>query len=159
MAFFSGYPLVYAIVQVISGYFKGSSIFKNRMISLLPVSYVLVGILFLGLQLKKLYPDYSIDNIISETQNPFLAFWGILAILFFLPFLRKKVILSLLHSLVFFFLVLKNIFLYVTSTNADENVLKNSMNVYTTSLALNFSILSIVLLTVSAFNFFRKKAA
>lgn len=159
IAIFSGYPLVYAIVVVLSGYIKRATRFKYTVTSMLPFSYALTGVLFLGLQLRKLYPDYSVNNINTEIQNPFLTIWGILAIVFFLPFLRKRIVLSLLHSLVFFFLVIKDILLYLISSNTDQYAVRNAMNVYSNSLILNLAILVFVLMAISIFRFFKKRSA
>ena len=63
MVFFSGYPLLYTIIFFIAGSKPLRNNFKERIVSLLPLSYALVGTLYLGLQLKNLYPDYSIENI------------------------------------------------------------------------------------------------
>ena len=158
MAFFSGFPFVYALVLVISGYLNKRPVFKTTFINLLPISYAVVGVLFLGLQLKKLYPDYSFNNISAEIQNPFLAIWGILSIIFFLPFFRKRIFLCLMHSLVFFFLVIKNIFLSQNGSNPDNSIVKNSMNVYTSSLTLNLAVLIILLIVVIVIRFIKRKA-
>ena len=58
MMFFTGYPLVYAVVLVAAGKEPGKNTFWGRAISVLSFAYALVGTLFLGFQLKKLYPDY-----------------------------------------------------------------------------------------------------
>ena len=105
LAFFSGYPLVYTVVVFIAGGRPPGNKFKRRMGSLLPFAYALVGSLYLGLQLKNLYPDYSIEYITLTMQQPYLMIWGLLSILFWIPTLAKKTVLSLLHSLVFFFLL------------------------------------------------------
>jgi hypothetical protein len=129
MAFFSAYPLVYAIVNVLTGHSK-KEIFA-RFPSLLPYAYALVGVLYLGLQLKNLYPDYSLENIISSVQQPLLTIWALLALLFWIPALAKKPLISLLHSFVFFFFLLKEIFSPLFSPDTDKNILKNEMKVYT----------------------------
>ena len=83
MAFFSAYPLFYAIVNVIFGNSK-KEIFV-RLPSLLPYGYALVGVLYLGLQLKNIYPDYSFENISSSVQQPLLTIWALLSLLFWIP--------------------------------------------------------------------------
>ena len=63
MAFFSGYPLLYAVILFIGGNQQVKNNVQSRIVSLLPFAYALVGTLYMGLQLNNLYPDYSIENI------------------------------------------------------------------------------------------------
>ena len=137
MAFFVGYPLIYAIVHVITGKRKEkSSSFVNNLPKLLPIAYALTATLFIGLLLKDLYPDYSLKNISLQFEYPYLKLWGVLAVLFWIPALNKRPALSLFHSLVFFFFLLKDIFLQL-SAHSDKEMIKNDMKIYTDSLLLN----------------------
>ncbi|HET7118292.1 MAG TPA: hypothetical protein VFI29_17475 [Hanamia sp.] len=138
MAFFSGYCLLYAIILVFAGNKEQRNNFKSRVVSVLPLSYALVGTLFLGLQLKNLYLSYSYGNIRLSIHHPYLMIWGLLSILFWIPPFRKKKELSLLHSLVFFFIVVKDIFMQIGSS-VDENILKNDMRTFTVSFLLNLA--------------------
>src|SRR5438105_3986940 len=106
IAFFSGYPLIYAVILFIAGMQKSQKNFTKYVVSLLPFAYALVGTLYLGLQLNKLYPDYSIENIKLTISQPWLVAWGLLSVLFWIPALARKKVLSLIHSLVFFFILL-----------------------------------------------------
>jgi hypothetical protein len=112
MAFFSGYPLLYAVALFIAGNRQLRNNFKSRLISLLSFAYALVGTLYLGLVLKNLYPDYSIENIKLTMQQPWLIIWGLLSIFFWIPALGKKPVFSLIHSLVFFFFLVRDLFLH-----------------------------------------------
>src|SRR6185312_15476339 len=145
MAFFSGYPLVYAIIIYFAGNKRSKNNFKASMVSVLPYAYALIGTLYLGLQLKKLYFNYSSGNIKQMMHLPWLMLWALLSILFWIPALNKKKVLSLLHSLVFFFFLLKDIVLQYTSS-ADPNILKNDMRIYTISLLLNIGAFVLMLL-------------
>lgn len=145
MAFYSGYSLLYAIILVFAGNKESRNNFKNRVVSALPLSYAMVSTLCLGLQLKNLYLSYSSGNIRQVIHHPYLMIWGILSILFWIPLFRKKEVLSLLHSLVFFFILVKDIFMQISSS-ADENILKNDMRIYTVSLLLNLGIFIIMVL-------------
>ncbi len=136
MAFFSGYPLLYAVVLSLAGKQPLRNNFKNRAVSLLPFAYALVGTLYLGLQLKNLYPDYSIENIKQAIVQPYLKTWALLSLLFWIPALAKKPLFSLLHSFIFFFLLLKDLIAH-SATGGDRLVIKNDMKVYTDSLLLN----------------------
>src|SRR5829696_2034424 len=123
LAFFSGYPLIYAVVLVVVGKPESRSAFKKRLFAHLPYAYALVGVLYLALQLKNLYPDYSITHIKTWMQSPWLVSWAFLSFLFWIPALAKKTFLSLLHSLVFFFIIVKDLF--AQSSNADKDIIKN----------------------------------
>ena len=148
MAFFSGYPLIYAIVFFIAGNQPSKNKLKGRLFFLLPFSYALVGTLYLGLQLKNLYPDYSFGNIALTMQDPILIIWGLLSLLFWIPVFRKKPVVTLLHSLVFFFFLLRDLFQH-TFYQVDKTVVRNDMNIYTNSLLINISAFAfIVLLSV-----------
>ena len=136
LAFFSGYPLLYTLVVFLTG-FSRSPERKQQLQSLLPVSYGLAGILYLALQLRNLYPDYSWDNFRHASEQPLLTIWGILAILFWLPVLSRKPVLSLLHSLVFFLLLAKDLFLHLINSGSTSTPIKTEMNIYTDSLLLN----------------------
>jgi len=139
MAFFSGYPLIYFVILSFAGQQSARSAFKNQLVSLLPLAYALAGTMYLGLQLKNLYPDFSIEHIKADFQFPLLKIWGLLSVFFWFPLLRKKPFISLLHSLVFFCLLIRDFYLQLSSADTDRFVLKNEMKVYTDSLFLNFS--------------------
>jgi hypothetical protein len=155
MAFFSGYPLFYAVIVSIAGNRQSRTDFKKRMVSLLPYAYALAGTLYLGFQLKNLYPDYSIENIKSNLYQPWLLIWGLLSLLFWIPAFAKKPVFSLLHSLVFFFFLLRDLFSQVFSRTTDKNLLKNDMNLYTDSLLFNLGAYTSIV--VFYFLFFRYK--
>jgi hypothetical protein len=145
LAFFSGYPLLYAVILFFAGNKQSKNNFKHRMILALPFAYALTGTLYLGLQLKKLYFSYTVGNVKQLMLHPYLMVWGLLSILFWIPALRKKKELSLIHSLVFFFFLLKDIILQFGSS-ADENILRNDMRIYTISLLLNLGAFTLALM-------------
>ncbi len=155
MAFFSGYPLLYAVIIAIGKNKQEKRSFKNRLVSLLPLSYAMVGTLFLGLQLKKLYPDYTIENINHSMQQPWLITWGLLSLLFWIPALGKKPVLSLIHSLVFFFFLLRDLFLQSFQSSHDKNVVRNDMKIYSDSLLLNGGVF--ILIVLFSYLFSRQK--
>ncbi|MGZ3776170.1 MAG: hypothetical protein ACXVI9_00840 [Mucilaginibacter sp.] len=157
IGFFAGYPLIYAIIIVIAGSIKDNKGIMARTVSLLPFAYAFVGILFLGFLLRKVYPDYSIEHIKGTIQQPYLVMWGLLSILFWIPALSKKKALSLLHGLVFFLLPVIDLYLYLFSTGVDNDIVKNDMKVYTSSLILNLTSLVIVVLLFSLFSYYRKR--
>lgn len=157
MAFFSGYPLLYSVVLYIGGTQLLQKKFAQRMIFLLPYAYALVGTLYLGLQLRNLYPDYSIDNIKMSMQSPYLTIWGLCSILFWIPIVAQKKNLSLLHGLFFFFILVKDLILQTFSSSTNSSLLKNEMNIYTDSLLINFGALTIMLALCYLFDFFKRR--
>ncbi|MHB8206564.1 MAG: hypothetical protein ACYDDY_04150 [Mucilaginibacter sp.] len=145
MAFFSGYPLIYAAVVVFAGNQHKKNKFKISA-SLLPFAYALVGTLFLGFQLKKLYPDYSVEHLELTMQQPWLIIWGLLSLLFWIPALAKKRVLSLIHSFVFFFFLTKDLFVKLFTSSVNNDVIGNDMNIYTSSLLFNLGAFAFIVL-------------
>lgn len=157
LAFFSGYPLLYAVTRFIAGNKHWKNNFKTKLISLLPFAYALIGILYLGLQLKNLYPDYSFKNITISYQYPYLTAWGVLSILFLFPAFNKKHVLSLLHSFVFFFFLARDLFLHLIHTSTNKEVIKNDMKIYSDSLLLNLGAFAFIVFISFVFARFKKK--
>ena len=144
IAFFSGYPLVYAAVLLIAGNPYNRNEWRKTIVSLLPYSYALVVTLYLVFEIRNLYPDYSFENLKQFTTHPFLVIWAILAILFWIPFFAKRPIWTLLHSLVFFILLINDLFFSKAFSADDKNLIRNDMKLYTASILLNIiSIISI----------------
>ncbi|MFA6946555.1 MAG: hypothetical protein WC220_11705 [Pedobacter sp.] len=159
IAFFSGYPLVYAFILFIGGDLPLKNDFKSRLVHLLPFGYALAGTLYLGLQLRNLYPDYSFENIHQSVQNPYLTIWGLLSIFFWIPAPGKRPAFSLMHSLVIFYLLLKNIFIQLTAVSTDMDVVRNDMKIYTISLLLNLGSFALIVLLSILYTRFIKRAA
>jgi hypothetical protein len=152
IAFFSGYSFIYLLIHFLSTNRQTQNIFSKRIVSLLPLAYALVGLSFLGYEIKKLVVELSIENIKTSLQGQYILLWGLLSVLFFIPVLYKKPVLSFLHSLIFFFLFAKYIFNYIFNS-ADLLVLKNVMNVYSKSLLLN----SVSFITIVFISFLFRK--
>jgi len=149
MAFFSGFPLIYAIVIVTTGYLQKKPDLKKKLTSLLPYTYAIVGTLFIGLQIRNFYPNYDFENIKNSILHPFLFLWAGLSILFYLPMINKRIVLSLLHSLVFFFILLKDLFMNISQTSGEDNsIVRNDMKIYTDSLLLNTGVYFLTILIV-----------
>ena len=157
IAFFSGYSLIYLFIHFLASARQTKNIFSERMISLLPLAYALVGLSFLGYEIKKFVAESSIENIKTSLTGHYLLLWGLISVLFFIPILYKKPVLSFLHSLVFFFFIVKDIFNYFFNS-ADLSVLKNIMNVYSKSLLLNsVSFITIVFISFLVTRFRKTK--
>ena len=144
LLFFSGYPLVYLLIKSFAEFPVVKRIFKNNIIDLLPVAYAIVAVLFLGLQLKNMYPDFSFEHLKVNNQLPFLKIWALLSVLFFIPLFNRKPVYSLLHSLVFFYFIIKDLFLHITGTSRMD-LLKNDMNIYSYSLLINLATFLLIL--------------
>ncbi len=155
MAFFSGYTLIYSIIRSLADTERIKKMSQINISSILPNAYALVGILYLGLQLKNLYPDYTWAHIAAANPEPYLKIWGLLSILFFIPALNKKPVFSLLHSLVFFFFLVRDLF-----QNAfqffDKGVVKNDMKIYTISLLINMTAFIFIALVFFLYIRFKK---
>ncbi len=154
MGFFSAYPLVFAVVVVLAANLKKE--ISKKIPFLLPYAYALVGTFYLGMQLKNLYPDYSLAHIKESVQQPFLKIWALLSLLFWLPVLAKKPWWSFFHSLVFLYFLLRDLLQQSTHSFADRNIVRNEMKVYTDSLLLNAGTFLLVLLIFLLLNWYKK---
>jgi hypothetical protein len=157
MAFFSGYPLIYAAVVVFAGNQHKKNKFRTRAASLLPFAYAFVGTLFLGFQLRKVYPDYSVEHIKLTIQQPLLIIWGLLSMLFWVPALAKKRVLSLIHSLLFFFFLVKDLFVQLFNPSANNYMIRNDMKIYSNSLLLNLGAVILIILLSFLFTYYKKR--
>lgn len=150
LVFFSGYPLIYLLVQSIVSIPSLNNNLRKRLWFLLPYAYALAGILFLGFELKNMFPDFSVENIAQRIQNPFLFCWGLLSITFLIPALRRRQVLAFIHSLVFFYPLISMLFQNKGLSVSENDSLKNFMRVYTISLLL-YCVIIAVLYAVSFF--------
>lgn len=144
LAFFSGYPLIYLFARVVAGNAAAGKNFTYRIFTLLPFAYALVGTLYLGYLIRNLYPDYSLSNILLSIPLPYWTAWSLLSILFWLPVLKKKPVLSLFHSLPFFLLLAYDLYQHATAPQPDNSIVRNDMKIYTDSLVLNVCALALV---------------
>ena len=139
LAFFSGYPLIYYLVRILTRNTLHKNSKRAELISILPFAYALIGTLYFGLQLKNIYPDYTIENIKHHIQQPWLQIWGLLSILFWIPAIPKRQVLSLLHSLVFFLVIVKDLLFRFGGFIRDHDMMRNEMRLYTVSIFLNLA--------------------
>lgn len=156
MAFFSGYALVYTVILFILGNRRLKGNLSDRIISFLPTSYALISILFLGFQLKKLYPNYSFEHIQFTIHQPFLIIWGLLPVAFLIRALNKRPVLSLLHSCLFFYFVASDLFFQAITPSADNSIVKNDMKVLAASVILNMAVPGLVTMLFLALNYLKK---
>ncbi len=146
LVFFSGYALIFAIISLLTDIksLKPTSLIV-RLYRLLPLSYAFVGALFLGFVLKSGYENAQFSQVTHLFDVSPLQIIGLLSLLFFIPVFRKLPILSLLHSLIFFFLILKDLVLYLKEAINTE-VIKNDLNILLISISLNGCTLGVVYL-------------
>ena len=155
IGFFSGFPLIYAIVSVIAGPAEKRNEFRNNLVRFLPLSYGLAGILFLGFIFQNYDRKSWMEVMRAAGSSYLLTAFGILAIFFLLPILRRPPWLSLLHSLVFFGLFVKEIFF---QPSPDIYRRSNNMKVYTDSLILQAGCFIAILLLFYLFKAIRLKS-
>lgn len=135
LGFFAGYPLFFALVYFAAGFNKRAFTSKWQKLSpLLTSSYALVGALFLLFVLWPLFQGQVVQA--GSITMIMLKAWGITAMLFWIPSLRRLPFISLLHSLIFFGLILIDIFSGTNSAPGRDQV-RNDMRVLTDSLLLN----------------------
>ena len=143
IAFFAGYPMIYGIVLLIAGNPQQRNDLKKTIVSLLPYSYALVGTLYVGFELRNLYPNYSIKEF---APHPFLFVWGVLAMIFWIGALTKRPGIALFHSLVFFILLVSDLFFSESAASGSRDTIRNDMKLYSASILLNS--LSFITVTV-----------
>jgi hypothetical protein len=152
--FFAGYPLLYAIIIVAAGG-KAPGNFFARLARLLPYSYALAGTLYLGLQLKNIHDGRTIGELDPVFQTPWLVMWALLSLLCWIPAIAKLKAASLLHSLVFLLLLLKDFFSDSTGDLPRSDLVHNDMVIYT--LSFLFNTLCLFAIVILHFLFFRHR--
>lgn len=151
--FFSGYCLIYSLITSLKkeNNSKGQTLLR-KIIFLLPYGYALTATLYAGMVIKNISLDVSMRNLHEQFHIPFLQIFALLAILFWIPFLSRKTVISLLHSAVFFFFLLREIFVQMNLPGGKE-IIHNSMKVFTDSLLLNLITLVFVVLMYFFFRY------
>jgi hypothetical protein len=134
MAFFSGYALIYLLLN---GLWRNDFSLKFSKARLLSYSYALTGTLFIGYVVRKIFINLDAGNQV-HFYHPILYLFGILAALFWIPVFSKRSSLALLHSLVFFALIPLDIISYARGSVEREQV-GNDMNVLSISIIFNVS--------------------
>ena len=137
VAFFTGYPIVFLAVQIIGEITTRKwAVGLKSTARLLPFGYALVGTLYLGLVLRNLYPNYFPLHFTDQLEQNLLKLWGLSAILFWIPAVSRKKIISFFHSLFFIYLLVED-FLWQSHAGTTNDVLRNDMHMYTVSILLN----------------------
>lgn len=150
--FFSAYLLLFLVIYFFATKRVSLAIAKSRLLSSLPRAYALLGTFYLGLQVMNLYPDFHFYIVISESRFIYLKIWGLLAVVFWFPYFSRKIFISLLHSVVFFILMLISFSTQLFSSGTDSNMITNNIKIYTASILLNlvaFTVISLLRLGYS----------
>ena len=143
LCFFAGYPLIYALVNLLPGRRgKDSPYSSTKWIAVLPFSYAFVGILYVGFLLKNMSPHFLLTHNSALLRSSYLEVWALLSVLFWIPKISRKTILSLLHSMPFFFLLIKDLFMQASSN--PVMLIGNDMKMYSISIVLHAGALVIV---------------
>ncbi len=134
LGFFSGYALVFTICVWITGRPSERDPFKKRLIESLPYAYALTGSCYIGMILINAWPEVD-GKLITTLQEPWLRIWAMLALLFWLPPFSRNPVLSLLHSLVFFYFLVRDLLFYSVG-RMDKDFIGNDMKAYGDSLLI-----------------------
>jgi hypothetical protein len=158
LTFFSGYPLLYSIVQFIyRGPAGNTTSFSESLKKSLTPAYALSATLFLGLVLKEYYSDSTNKMFAHSSFMVILRIWGILAVLFWIPALGKRPVYALLHSLPFFFLFGRDLLTGITAGSGNDFI-RNDMKIYTISFLINLiTLLLLILVNYTRIKIMRNK--
>lgn len=141
LAFFAGYPLLYTLVSFVAGHRPGiSGAGRLKLPAALPAGYAMAGTLFL------LFLVWRANRPVNESIT-LLRIWAVLAALFWLPPLRRSPLLSLLHSLVFFGLVVQDLISGFSSLSGRDGI-RNDMTIFSLSFLLNTTLFALVSLVL-----------
>jgi hypothetical protein len=153
LVFFCGHTLLYLVVNSLNSIPSINVVFKKRIRWALPYSYAMAGVLFIGFEMRNMYPDLSPLHFLQRFQNPFLFFWAMSTLLFWLRTIHKFIWISFLHSLVFFYFLIKDLIWNNSGGMADIHLARNNMNIYFISLLLHFFLIIFFFL----FSFLKKQ--
>lgn len=152
--FFSGYCLIYTVISSLKTTNNGNGhTLMQKLAIVLPYAYALTSTLYLGMIIKNISLNYSSPNLKEQFHVPFLQMLALFAVLFWVPFFSKKKVLSFLHSLVFFFFMLKDVFIQLNVPQGREGI-QTDMKVFTDSILLNIITLIFIALTYFFFSYF-----
>ena len=152
LGFFSGYPLLFAVILSLAGGREKRNSTGKRLIRSLPYAYALTGTSYAAMVLFNAWPQID-GTLISGLQEPWLRIWALLSLLFWLPLFSRYPILSLLHSLIFFFFLVSDLFFFARG-RIHKDVIRNDMKIYGDSLLIllaAFTFIFILLTLVARF--------
>ena len=146
--FFSGYAIVYAISHLLIKKEKWSGFIKTKVYPLLPLTYALVTTSFWIITLSESNPAFIAEKVAHTPLAQAIIEWNLLGLLFWIPILRKKNYISLIHASLFFILPLifvgKNMMRFGILERED---IFNLLYIYTASTFIYSLVIIVLLLT------------
>lgn len=142
--FFSGYAIMFTITHLLSKNKKWGFV-KTKVYPLLPQAYALITTCFWVFILYKANLGFVSKEVAHSMLAQFIIIWNLLALLFWIPFFRKKYYFSFIHSLLFFCLPLvfmgKNLFRFGILERED---IFNLLRIYAVGFAIYFAAISML---------------
>jgi hypothetical protein len=150
VAFFSAFPLIYLIARVISTQLSFNKKWLLNLYYNISLAYAITTLLYTGMKLNQVYQNhfFAFD---FYNFNTYLKIWSLLGLLFFIPFFRRKMSWTFIHSLPFLGLIIFDFFAFYKSQTGVE-VLHNEMRLYFVSAILNIASTMMVTLYFSIFS-------
>lgn len=157
LVFFSGYPILYALIMAMQQTDAAKNRFLSLMARLLPYGYALTGTLYLGYCADKLYPDMSWQSWKLLLSHSWLTPWAISVNLFWIRLLSRKNLISLLHSLPFLYLLISDLARYYADKGGISRP-TNEMRMYGISILIHVVILLFITSFAFLFHSYRNKS-
>ena len=146
IAFFAAYALVYLFIIILATELKlEKSNWIKKLPSLLPKSYGLVVLLYVGMKLNQYYPllkNYSL-NFNFTTPLFYLKCWAVIGLIFLFNFFKKKPKLAIFHSLVFLLIPVVD-FVHFYFNQIGIEIVHNEMRMFFIGILLHLVCIGIV---------------
>jgi len=143
IGFFSGYPVVWLLLNRMLKRRFSLHALSMRIRSALPAVYPVLATLYTAMLIKSLYPYYTVQNLLNIFSITPLRIWAITALIFWLPYLQKRISILLLHSAVFFGLLCYDVWANIRN-HSNLEMLQNDIRIFGISILLSIVILSVV---------------
>lgn len=156
-SFFSGFIVLCLIALIVRRFARLSQKLNDAIFRSLPLAYAIVGTLYLGLQLRNSWEDHSLLPLFPGYQYYFLKSWALIALLCWIPFIRRNVLFAILHSSVYFFVMARDLIIAYTGEYDDSSRTSNDWKIFSVSIGLNLVLTLIILLVSHLLDFLRKR--
>lgn len=148
IGFFSGYPVVLVLLNMLLKRRFSRQVLSMRIRSALPAVYPLLATLYTAMLIKSLYPSYTVQNLLNTFSITPLRIWAITALIFWLPYLKKRISILVVHSAVFLGLLGYDVWTNIRN-HATLEMLQNDIRIFGISILLS----TVMLLLVTVFIF------
>ena len=129
--FFTGYPLAYGFFHLMGKSKNMHHLVVEKIYPMLPLAYALVSTCFWLLMIYTGKTGFIINKIASASPSVSIILYSFTALLFWLPAVRKKTHLSLLHALPFFLLPPLNMLLSISRHKVvPHDYISNLLRIY-----------------------------